>query len=203
MDPYDLHRRPTLSIAGGAVYQARSFILTRPVQDSFGMVRVPGVKGVRVFASNQLIGKTDARGNLLVPSLLSYYGNQVRIEDKDIPIDFDVRAVEKTVAPPFRGGAFIPFPVSRIQTIGGSVTVIDNGAAIVPAYGQLTISSKAGTFISPVGVAGEFYLENVPAGKYDAVIQHDNGECKFSLTIPETLEPVVLLGELRCTAETK
>lgn len=202
-DPYQLRQRPSLSMAGGMVYQAGSLILTRPVQDSFALVRVPGVKDVRVFASNQLVGRTDARGNLLVPSLLSYYGNLIRIEDQDIPLDFDVRAVQKTVAPPFRGGAFIPFPVSRVRTIGGSVSVVSNGVTIVPAYGEIVISAKDATFSSPLGGQGEFYLENVPAGRYGAVVQHDEGECKFVLTIPDTQDPVVKLGELRCAAETK
>jgi outer membrane usher protein FimD/PapC len=78
------------------------------VRNSFALVRVPGVDGVRAYASHQEIGRTNRRGNLLIPDLLPYYGNELNIADTDIPIDYTVPDVRITLAPPYRGGAVVP-----------------------------------------------------------------------------------------------
>src|SRR5438105_3629784 len=101
-DPFRSSVRPTITASGGVVYQSGAFMPTRPVQDSFALVRVPGVENVRVYSSNIVVGRTDSNGDLLVPNLLSYYGNRLSIEDRDIPLNYEVAAVEKTIAPPYR-----------------------------------------------------------------------------------------------------
>lgn len=202
-DPFGNDQDPIISAAGGMVYQAGALLLTRPVQESFALVRVPGVSNVRVFASNQLIGRTDARGNLLVPNLLPYYGNPLRISDQDIPLSYEVRAVEKTVAPPNRGGALVVFPVSPIRSIGGSVMIRTSTGEVAPSYGQLSVAGEGQTFVSPLGRSGEFYLENVPAGTYDATVDFESGRCLFRLQVPGGDQPVVDLGRLVCASEVR
>ena len=172
---------------------------TRPVQDSFALVRVPGVENVRVYSSNIVVGRTDSNGDLLVPNLLSYYGNRLSIEDRDIPLSYEVAAVEKTIAPPYRGGAFVEFPVRQIRSVTGSVTI---GNA-VPAFGQLTLTGEGKTYDSPLGRGAEFYFENIGAGAYDAVVESAEGTCRFRLAIPAGSEPVVKLGRHSCTREAK
>jgi outer membrane usher protein FimD/PapC len=49
-----------------------------------------------------------------------------------------------------------------------------------------------------VGRGGEFYIENVPAGSYPAKITYEGEECVFDITIPETTEMWVDLGEVLC-----
>lgn len=194
-DPFGNGQRPTFLASGGLVYEKGAVLLTRPVQDSFAVVRVPGVSNVRVYSSNLPIGRTDDNGDLLVPNLLSYYGNRLRIDDRDVPLNYEVLATERTIAPPYRGGAFVEFPVRKIQTVTGTVVI---GKDLVPSYGQLTVKGGSGEFVSPLGRGAEFYLENVPAGIYPATIDYKQGTCKFSLQIPSGNEPVVKLGRLTC-----
>ena len=59
-----------------------------PVGQSFALLRVPGVKGVEGFSSNQPIGRTNGSGDLLVPEILPYYGNRLSIADTDVPLDY-------------------------------------------------------------------------------------------------------------------
>src|ERR1035437_6312172 len=95
------------SAAGGLVVIGGGVHPTRPVNDSFALVRVPEVGGVRTYLNNQEIGRTDRHGNVLISNLLPYYANRVAISDQDVPIDRDVQTIEQSVAPPFRGGALI------------------------------------------------------------------------------------------------
>jgi outer membrane usher protein len=194
-DPFRLNVRPTLSAAGGVVYESGSLIPARPVQDSFALVRVPGVSGVRVYSSNNLAGRTDSNGDVLVPNLLPYYGNRLSIDDRDVPLNYEVQNTEKTIAPPYRGGAFVPFGVRQIRTVTGSVTVRDK----VPAFGELTLKSNGKSYESPLGRGGEFYFENLSSGTYDAVVDYHDGSCHFRLEIPGGSEPVVKLGQKTCT----
>lgn len=196
--PSGNEKRPTLSAAGGIVFAGRAVHFALPVQESYALVEVPGVSNVRIYASNQLVGRTDRRGNLLVPNLLAYYGNPLHIEDKDVPMTYEVGDVAKTVAPPYRGGAVVVFPVKQHRSITGSLMISKGAERVRPGLGTLTVTADGRTWDSPIGRSGEFYLEDIPSGSYDAVIDWADGHCTFRLSLPATAE-VVNLGEVICT----
>jgi len=200
-DPFHASVRPIVTASGGLVYEGGSLLATRPVQDSFALVRVPGVAGVRVYASNNLVGRTDAHGDLLVPNLLPYYGNRLSIEDRDIPLNYEVQDVEKTIAPPHRGGALVVFPVRQVRTITGSVSVRGAKREFIPAFGELTLTANGKSYQSPLGRGGEFYFENIASGSYEALIEMHQGSCRFRMEIPAGADSVVKLGRRVCTNE--
>jgi len=187
-----------LGAAGGLVAIGGSVFATRPVTDSFALIRVPGVAGVRGYLNNQEIGRTNARGDLPVPDLLAYYGNRLGIADQDIPLDFYVGSREQTVATPLRGGALVAFPVRSIRAVSGNVVLVVAGETLVPAYGQFTVTADGRQFDSPIGQAGEFYLDDVPVGQHPAVIEHETTRCSLTLEVPAAGPPVANLGTLRC-----
>jgi outer membrane usher protein len=190
----------TLSVTGGLVAIGGEILPTRMVGDSFALVRVPGVAGVTALANNQPIGRTDTRGDVLVPNLLAYYGNRLGIKDTDIPLDYQVGATEKTVAPPYRGGALVTFPVQRIQSIRGRVVVQARRGELVPAFGQLTLNVTGQDVVSPLGERGEFDYENLVPGNYIAVVEFKEGTCSFTLRVPPAKEQLIDLGVVRCAA---
>jgi outer membrane usher protein len=170
------------------------------VQDAFALIRLPRVANVRGYASNQEIGRTDQEGELLIPNLLSYYGNSIRIDAEDLPLNYSIAGTERLIAPTFRGGTVVQFPVQRIQSLVGAL-VVENifGDSVVPANGQLTVSAGGTQFISPLGGQGEFYLENVPTGRHSAVVEFGEGTCQFLLEVPDADQPFVDLGTLNCS----
>jgi outer membrane usher protein len=188
----------TLSASGGLVAMGGGVYAARPIQDSYALVRVPDVGGVRAYVSNQEVGRTDSRGNVLVPNLLSYYGNVLNISDQDVPLDNSVAAVRKTVAPPYRGGALVVFPVQRVQSAQGIIQLEVDGQTLAPSFGQLTVTTTSGAVESPIGERGEFYLENLAPGPHDAVVQYGDVSCAFTLSMPISRAPAVMLGTLRC-----
>ena len=203
LDPYHVDSKPSIDASGGFVYEKGAFEFTRAVQDSYALVRVPGVPNVRVYLSNQLVGRTDAKGNLLIPNLLSYYGNTVRIDDRDIPLDYDVRQIQQTIAPPYRAGAYFEFPVQRVRTIVGSIVVHTAEGDIPPAFGELTLTDRLRTYTSPLGRQGELYLENVPPGTFSGAVEYSGGQCSVTIVVPPTGENFVKLGRLPCTPARK
>ncbi len=174
---------------------------SRPVRDAFALIRIPGLSGVDGSWSNQPVGTTDRRGDLLVPDLLSYQANRLAIDDQDVPLDWEVLATERLVAPPYRGGAVVEFPVHRYRALTGTVKVTGPGLEVVPAFGTLTVVVGGEEFRSPIGGRGEFYLENVPTGRHAAEVDFAGGRCRFSLEAPDVSEEAVVnLGPLRCEA---
>ena len=194
----DGRNQTLLNTAGGLAVIGGDFFLTRPVQDSFAVIQVPGVAGVRGFSSNQDIGYTNAQGNLFVPNLLPYYGNRLSISDKDVPLNYTIAATEKLVAPPFRGGAVVSFPISKVQRISGKVLLEEHGASLTPAYGQLRVRGNGSQSESPIGKLGEFYLENLGAGRFPAAVDYKNRLCDFNLDIPTSDELEINLGTVTC-----
>ena len=194
---------PTLAASGGLVFGGGSMKLTRAVQESYAIVRVPGVEGVRVYASNQLIGRTDGDGTLLVPNLLAYYGNQLRINDQDVPFEYEVAATERVIAPSYRGGAVVEFQVAQIRSLSGSIVISTGAGEEIPRFGQLTLSRDGKQAVSPLGGAGEFYLENLATGSWSGLVEWEKGTCQFSLTVPGSSQSFVELGRLLCTPEVK
>jgi outer membrane usher protein len=188
----------TLSTFGSIVAIGGRVYPTRPIYDSFALIQVPGVAGVPGYISNQEVGRTNRWGDLVVPNLLSYYGNRVGIGAADVPLDYAIDATEKVIAPPYRGGALVTFPVRQTQSFTGTLVVETAGRRVIPAYGQLTVMADGGPIVSPLGKGGEFYLENLPAGTWHAKAEYKAGVCTFMLEIPVTDGPFVNLGTLRC-----
>jgi outer membrane usher protein len=191
----------TLSVSGGVVAIGGEVFPTRPVGDAFALIRVPGVGGVTGLSSNQPVGRTSAAGNLLVPELSSYYGNRIAIADQDLPLDYAVETTEKTVAPPYRGGAVVTFPVRKVQGVHGTV-VLDAGGGreVVPEYGELAVEAGAARLESPVSAEGEFYFENIPSGRHVATLTFRDTICRFPLEVPVSNQPTIDVGRLSCAA---
>ena len=192
-------RVTSLTAAGGVVAIGGQVFSTRPVQESFALVRVPDVGKVRAYLSNQEIGRTDRRGHLLIPNMLPYYGNRLRIADEDVPMNRTIAASELTVAPPYRGGAIAEFPIVRETRLTGSVVVKRGYGTIVPSFGRVIATSRSGEkFESFLGQAGELYLEGLSLGDNTVRIEYSDLKCEMTVVVPETDDPVIDAGEMTC-----
>ena len=194
----DGEQSPYLSVTGGVVAIGGGLHATRTMNESFALVRVPQVTGVRTYLNNQEMGRTNHRGDLLVTDLLPYYANRLGIADQDVPLDHDVQSVEKAVAPPYRGGALVVFRADRWQAVAGTALLERGGQTLLPSFGEFTVSLNDRAVSSPIGKDGQFFLEDLPAGKHPAVIVFGDVTCRLTLDVPVSAAPVVRLGALRC-----
>ena len=93
-----------LRMAGSVAFIDRGVYFSRPIQDSFALVKVGSLKNVDVSYSNLSEGRTNAKGELLVPDLIAYDENQLSIKDTDVAVNYNLTDVRKLVTPWFRGG---------------------------------------------------------------------------------------------------
>lgn len=187
-----------VSAAGGIASVGRSFGFSRPITDSFAIVQVGGLEGVRVYQNNQEIGRTDRKGKVFLPGVGSYYENQISIDDKDIPIDYSLPEVVKYVSPPLRSGSFLPFEARKIQAITGRLRIRLEEEAPPAEFLEVRMNVEGKGIAFPTGKGGEFYLENLRPGKYPASFVYREKTCFFEMAVPESPEMIVDLGGLTC-----
>ncbi|HEX7624558.1 MAG TPA: fimbria/pilus outer membrane usher protein, partial [Anaeromyxobacteraceae bacterium] len=153
------------SAAGAVVLIGDRVLLSRPVEQSYALIRVPGVPSVRGYLENQEVGRTDGRGDLLVPALLPRYANRLGIRAADVPLDHDVGAAELLVAPPRKAGRVVRFDVEPIRAVAARLELEDGGPA--PAQGEVAVAQGGETLRSPTSRDGAFFLERVASGTHE------------------------------------
>ena len=193
----------SLAAAGGLVLIGGALHATRPVQESYALVRVPGVANVRAYVSNQVVGPHEPprQSAGAEPALVLRQPRRHRGSRR--PIEFGLTLTGATVAPPYRGGALVTFPVQRGQRSTGIILLRKGAASAVPAYGKLTLTAGAQTVVSPIGARGEFYLDAVPPGRSVGVLEFRGTVCRVPIAIPQAAVAVAPLGTIVCTADDK
>jgi outer membrane usher protein len=191
---YHLNAAGGIAVIGGSLYP------TRPINDGFALVKVGNFEDVEVMYNNQEIGRTDRRGEILIPGLVSYHQNDISINDKDIPVNYEIREIKKSVAVPYRGGERAQFELRKLQGFTGRLFIVEKGERMAAEYWGLEIRvDEAEEMI--VGKKGFFYLENVPAGELRARLFKQEKECLLIMAIPESEETMVELGEVTCAMD--
>lgn len=193
--PYESYN---FSASGAIAYVGNTLGFSRTINDSFGVVKVGGLEGVRVYQNNQEIGRTDASGRIFVPNLGSYYDNQVSIADKDIPIDYSIKEVIRYISPPLRSGSIIDFDVTKLQAITGMLKKKTDKGVLPVEFREVSMMVNGREMTFPTGKDGEFYFENVKPGTYRASFDVEEKKCLFDIIIPEADEMIIDLGGLTC-----
>jgi outer membrane usher protein len=188
-----------INIAGGAILIGGKTVFSRPLfSNSYRLVQVPGVAGVRVNVNSTEVGRTNANGDLIVTNLQPYYANSIGINLNDVPVDYRIEPTSKLIAPPAKAGAIVTFPPQKIQNIVGKVLIKNKEKTIIPTYGNLIITVGDKTFNSPLSEQGDFYMENIPVGKHPAKIEYEEKECKFDFQMPKVDRPSIELPLMSC-----
>jgi outer membrane usher protein len=188
-----------LGFAGAVTHVGDAWGLSRPIYDSYGIVKVEGVRNVRVYANNIEVGRTDAAGNLFIPRLASYFDNPIAIEDRDLPVDTIVPQTRYIVSPPLRSGVVVDFKARRVRAVAGRLTVQRGGkrAPFGDATGEIAVPGHKPL---PVYAArdGSFYIEDLGTGTFRGEVSGRLGRCAFTLRVPPAKEAVTDLGVLEC-----
>jgi outer membrane usher protein len=181
------------SASGGFAMVAGHVFPSRRIDDSFAVVEVGDQSDVRIYRENQLIGRTDADGYMLVPGLRSYEDNSIRVEQADLPLDVTVDAMQVQAVPNFRSGVLLKFPVERPR--GALLAVrLENGEPL-PTGALVQRAGQQEEF--PSGTNGEVYVTRL----------QDNNQlraswlgksCEFTVPYTQSNDPLPRLGPFLC-----
>ncbi len=210
----DSYERSRVTYSGAIAYVDGTIGITRPVSDSFGLFRVGDVRDVTVSLNGQPIGKTNRKGFIFLPELSSYYDNIIKINDKEIPLEYNIPKNEIAVSPWFKSGFCIDFSVERVYRYSGyfKVYYLDTGEKKPLEFYEFTIEnlqelpeSKKNCVVlyerrpekemkAQTGKAGEFYLEGLRPGTYKVRLDIDGKTVYTELKLKDKGELVNDLG---------
>lgn len=186
-----------VALAGAVVAAGGHVAASRSIADSFAVVQLaPALAGVRVYENSQEVGRTDEAGRVLLPNVASYSSNFASINDRDVPIEFSIDRVGATFSPSFRSGSVVEFKVARVQGFTGRLRWRAGGEERGLEYHLVTLSAGGKAIEIPTAGGGDFYLENLPAGRHRARVVIEGKPCEFDLVVPESADALVPLGDV-------
>lgn len=208
------HESYRFAFSGAILYTAGHLGFSRPVTDSFALVKASNVENTRVTLNGEVMGKTNKKGYLFLPELSSYNDNIISINDKDIPMEYDIYVKEAFVSPWYKSGFCLEFPVERKYRYSGFLKGKIDEKLIPLEFIDIVIETRARKeeeknnciklvkreVLEYLKVAtakdGEFYIEELNPGNYKAKIVYNGKSSEFELTLPESRELVIELGEI-------
>ena len=183
----------------GALVMADGLHLGAPVNDGVAVVSVDGIRAARVLLDQQVVGRTNGAGKLVVPDLRSFNDNRLYVEVDELPMGYSIDRASQTVIPPFKGGGTVEFRVVRLQAVEGRLFYDTDGTVEPGQYSSLEILTGDEIVLKSVtGFGGMFYLEDLQPGHYRARAYRKQGECHFDLTVPVSEFPIVSVGDITC-----
>jgi outer membrane usher protein len=142
-----------IAVAGGGVFA------TNRINDAFAVVDV-GAPDVEVRSQNNLIGRTDSGGRLIVPDLSSWQPNQIDIDPINLPVDAAIGSTRSIIVPANRGGVVVDFNV-KANPAGAIVTLVDEAGKPLDAGLEGKIAGSENVFV--VGYDGEAFVQGLSA----------------------------------------
>ena len=186
--------RATASGALGMV--GSDMFASRNLGQSFASVQVGDYPGVRVYADNQLIGRTGSDGKITVPQLRPYEPNVIRIDESDLPMDAMLDTTEVAVRPYSRSGVRVSFDLRRERGVLMQVR-LDDGT-FLPVGAQVSFAGGDEPVIAVSN--GEIYFPNL-SGTTTLRARWGEESCEFTATVPNDDDPQPRLTGLVCVRE--
>lgn len=182
------------SASGGFAVMDKHLFWSRRINSSFAVLKVGEYKDVKVYKNNQLVGKTNAQGLALIPQLLPYQANRLRIDANDLPFDVVIPNLEKAVVPAFRSGLYTDFAIKRAY--GATMTLQLASGEMIPAGAIIDNLTTGEQILS--GYNGQIYLSDLQAMNHIRVSWLKN-QCEFNLAfVPKDDNSVPDLGKQIC-----
>jgi outer membrane usher protein len=192
----DRHEGRSLTLAsmsGGIAALDGHLFAGQRIESSFAVAHVGEEPGVRIYRENQLIGRTDERGYLLLPGLRPYDANLIRIEQADLPLDVPIDSMEVDAVPRFRSGMLLDFHVERPR--GALLEIVRENGEPLPAGALVRTAAHPEQF--PSGLRGEVYVTGLESN--NQIRAEWNGQhCEFTMSYSQTNDPLPRLGPFVC-----
>ena len=190
---YDGSNTWRVGTQGSLAWLAGRPYAAREITDGFAVTKVADIPNVRVYLDNQEIGRSDSHGQILLPSLRPYESNRIRIAAEDLPLGVQVDKLELIVAPYYRSGTVVEFPV-RVSKHAVLNAVRDNGEQ-VPEGAVVRIAGRDDWSI--VGLDGLVYLTGLD-GPTRLEVSWLEQSCTIDIELPESDEPLPNIGVRVC-----
>ncbi len=178
-------------VSGSLTFLDHRLNATRQIDGSFAMVDLGGLGNVPIYVENQLTTHTDSSGKAILYNLRPYEANRISVDPADLPLDTTIGSASAIVAPPYRSGIVVRFPIER--TRGATMHLVTPDGKPVPV--GAIVDFKGSAF--PVVLDGLVYVTGYDHG-LGATANWPGGACRFRVPPPQDDDPLPDLGTIRC-----
>jgi len=183
-----------LGANGGVVFTDGHLFATRRLEESFAIAEVPGYGDIGIGLGSNVLAHTDANGIALVPQLLPYQNNPVRLDPKELPVSAELDTIEINAVPAWRSAVKVKFPVRSGR--GALVKIALEDGRIAPAGATVHIEGDKEEFY--VARRGEAYLTGLQSDNR-LILNWDGQECRFDVKLPPPdKDRIPRLGPFTC-----
>lgn len=178
---------------GSLAYLSGVTKFSRQIRDAFAVVKVGEIEGVRVYAENQEIGRTDKNGQIFVPGLQPYYKNQLSIEVDDLPLSASIERTRANTTPYYRSGVVVNFNVRLSNNVLLRAVLPDGSPVPEGAVVQVRYPDK----VFPVGIDGKVYIEGVDRSSL-IEIRWGSNRCELDVPFATGAAIIEKMGDILC-----
>ncbi len=184
-----------LGAQGGLVAIDGQLFTSRRVQDSFALVEVPGYANVGVGFQGNVLARTNEDGKALLPRLLAYQANSIRLDPSELPISAELDSIEQVVVPGNRSGVIVKFPVRTGR--GALIKIIFDDGEPAPAGAEIELIGDKQEFF--VARRGEAFITGLQSTNQIRLTWNDS-RCTLTFVMPQgALDDISRVGPLTCT----
>lgn len=181
-------------LSGSLIYMDNALFAANRINDAFIVVNTNGYADIPVRYENQLIGKTNGRGHILVPWASAWYPAKIEIDTLDLPANADVSEVEKRVTVREGSGSLVTFPVQIVRE--ANITLTDrHGTPLKVGTPVTELRSGQSTL---VGYGGQVWFSHLHSESELLIHLPDGIECRKTFTLPQAANGIYRAGPLAC-----
>lgn len=180
--------------SGGFVIARSQVFATRRVEDSYALVEVPGYKDVGVGLGSNVLTRTDSDGVALVPRLMAYQRNSIRVDPADLPISAELDSIEQTAVPSWRSAVLVKYPVRSGR--GALLKIRFDDGEDAPAGATVRIEGDREDFY--VARHGEAFVTGLDS-RSKLRLTWRGKQCTFAVTLPgQDPNDIPRIGPIAC-----
>ena len=184
-----------LGLVGGAVLADGQAFASRRVEGSFAIVEVAGHANVGVGFQGSTLTRTNADGIALLPRLLPFQRNSVRLDPAELPISAELDSIEQETVPGLRSAVKVTFPVRSGR--GALIRIEFDDGQPAPASAEIELLGDTKEFF--VARRGEAFITGLQP-KNQLRLKWEGASCTFSVDLPPgKLDDITRVGPLRCS----
>lgn len=184
-----------LGASGGLVIADGNFFATRRVDNSYGVVEVAGYPDVGIGLGGSSLTKTNAHGIALIPRLVPYQSNSVRIDPAELPISAEIDSIEQTAVPAYRSAVKVVFPVRTGRGALIKINLADGEPA--PAGALVYLEGDKQEFY--VARRGEAFVTGLQSTSNRLQLKWKDQSCNLEVTLPAaTADDIARVGPVIC-----
>ncbi len=184
-----------LGLSGSVVVMSKGMFASNRLGESFALIDTNKVADVPVSYENSLIGRSNRKGYIFVPSVTPYYAAKYSIDPIDLPSNYNATQVENRMAVKLGSGIVVKFPIR--QSFAANVYLVKNDGEPVPVG---AVVHRADYESSYVGMDGIAYLEDLNAENSIKVKLPDQTLCEatFPVDLQKAQNQIAVIKSVTC-----